>query len=147
MILQFKFAGNVGYKAINIFQFNSIVNSAKKRGAPQRAGPGAIAQFAHCLIWPWLTAGKSGVKSCICVRNVEAVIFQPLPLTKNEKTTADLSSTKFVIYCNQKVTKDTKVAKTTKRRENKSKQSKRQPRQNNFNFTQIICPHKHNGIN
>ena len=85
----------------------------------------------------------------MCVRNVEAVIFQPLPLplTKNEKTTADLSSTKFVIYYNQKVTKDTKVAKTTKRRENKSKQSKRQRRQNNFNFTQIICPHKHNGIN
>ena len=36
-------------------------------------------------------------------RDVEAVIFQPLPLTKNEKTTVDLSSTKFVIYYNQKV--------------------------------------------
>ena len=36
-------------------------------------------------------------------RDVEAVIFLPLPQTKNEQTTADLSSTKFVIYYNQKV--------------------------------------------
>ena len=34
LILQFKFAGSVGYKAINLFQFNSIVNSAKKRRGP-----------------------------------------------------------------------------------------------------------------
>ena len=33
LIVQFKFAGNVGDKAINLFQFNLIVNSAKKRGA------------------------------------------------------------------------------------------------------------------
>ena len=41
------------------------------------------------------------------IRGVEAVIFQPLlfphlslplPLTKNEKTTVDLCSTKFVVY-------------------------------------------------
>ena len=38
-------------------------------------------------------------------RDVEAVIFQPLPLplTNNEKTTVDLSSTKLVICYNQKV--------------------------------------------
>ena len=34
LILQFKFAGNEGYKAVNLFQFNSIVDSSKKRGAP-----------------------------------------------------------------------------------------------------------------
>ena len=42
----------------------------------------------------------------VCSRDVEAVIFQslplpPLPLSKNEKTTVDLS--KFVIYYSQKV--------------------------------------------
>ena len=42
--------GNVGYKAINLFQFNSIVNNAKKPRAPESAGPGETAQFAHCLI-------------------------------------------------------------------------------------------------
>ena len=52
LIPLFKFAGDVGYKVLNLFQFNSIVNSAKKRGAPQSAGPGATAQFAHCLIRP-----------------------------------------------------------------------------------------------
>ena len=36
-------------------------------------------------------------------RDVKAVIFQPLPLTKNEKTTVDLTTTKFVVYYNQKV--------------------------------------------
>ena len=37
------------------------------------------------------------------IRDVKAVIFQslPLPLSKNEKTTVDLS--KFVIYYSQKV--------------------------------------------
>ena len=42
LILLFKFAGNVGYKVINLFQFNSIVNSAKKRGAPKARGPGQL---------------------------------------------------------------------------------------------------------
>ena len=46
------------------------------------------------------------------IRDVEAVIFQPLslsqlslplPLIKKEKTTVDLSSTKFAFYYNQKV--------------------------------------------
>ena len=43
-------------------------------------------------------------------RDVEAVIFQPLPipplplsLSKTKKTTVDISSTKFVISYNQKV--------------------------------------------
>ena len=35
------------------------------------------------------------------IRDVKAVIFQSLPLSKNEKTTVDLS--KFVIYYSQKV--------------------------------------------
>ena len=39
----------------------------------------------------------------ISTREVKAVIFQPLPQTKNEKTTVDFISTKFVIYYNQKV--------------------------------------------
>ena len=41
--------------------------------------------------------------SYISTREVKAVIFQPLPQTKNEKTTVDFISTKFVIYYNQKV--------------------------------------------
>ena len=42
LIPLFKFAGDVGYKVLNLFQFNSIVNSAKKRGAPQSEGPGQL---------------------------------------------------------------------------------------------------------
>ena len=73
------------------------------------------------------------VESCPSTRDVETVIFQllplTLPLTKNEKTTVDLSSTKFAILLQSKsVTKDAKVAKMTKRRKNKIKQSKRQQR-------------------
>ena len=41
----------------------------------------------------------------VCGRDVELGIFQLLllPLTRNEKTTVDLRSTKFVIYYSQKV--------------------------------------------
>ena len=43
------------------------------------------------------------MSTCVVPRDVEAVIFQslPLPLSKNEKTTVDLG--KFVIYYSQKV--------------------------------------------
>ena len=43
------------------------------------------------------------MSACVVTKDVEAVIFQllPLPLSKNEKTTVDLS--KFVIYYSQKV--------------------------------------------
>ena len=78
---------------------------------------------------------------------MEAVIFQSLPLIKNEKMTVDLSSTKFVIYYKQKV--QAKIRKWLKRpKEGKIKASNQKDSEDKIISTlhRFICPHKHNGI-
>ena len=75
------------------------------------------------------------------------MIFQPLPLTKNEKTTVDLSSTKFVINYNQKV--QPKIRKWQKRlSEGKIKANNQKNSEDKIISTlhRFICPHKHNDI-
>ena len=60
-------------------------------------------EFDLCNFCYVVNVHSESAKNGVATRDVEAVIFQPLPLTKNDKTTVDLSSTKFVIYYNQKV--------------------------------------------
>ena len=56
LILLFKFAGNVGYTVINLFQFNSIVNSAKKHGA---RGNCPVCPLLNPALGPLLSTAQS----------------------------------------------------------------------------------------
>ena len=58
-----------------------------------RAGVHDESEFGLCNFCYVVNVHGESAKNGVATRDVEAVIFQPLPLTKNEKTTVDYSST------------------------------------------------------